>query len=157
MKKILALSACVLPLMMAPAAYAQTNAPSTAPAPGNSSAPASTMPTMPSTATSPSAGASTSMSAAATQAVTGVSVKNKIMGKSVYNEKDEKIGDVEDVVLASDGQVTTYVIGAGGFLGMGQRSVAVPFDKVTEVNGKLLLQGFTKEQLKALPEVKVAK
>lgn len=156
MKKILALSACVLPLMMVPAVYAQTSTPSTAPStsptPGSSSAPASTMPTTP-----PSANADTSTSVTATQAITGVSVKNKIMGKSVYNEKDEKIGDVEDVVLASDGQATTYVIGAGGFLGMGQHSVAVPFDKVTEVNDKLLLQGFTKEQLKALPEVKVAK
>lgn len=97
----------------------------------------------------------TSMSATATQAVTGLSVKKNVMGKTVYNEKDEKVGDVEDVVLSNDGKVTTYVIGAGGFLGMGQHSVAVPFDKVSQSNDKLILQGFTKDQLKALPEVKV--
>lgn len=155
MKKILALSACALPLIMASAAFAQTTTPSTAP--DASTAPASTMPATPSTATPAPARAGSSMSVAATHAMTGVSVKNKIMGKSVYNEKDEKIGDVEDIVLDSSGQATTYVIGAGGFLGMGQHSVAVPFDKVTTSDGKLLLQGFTKEQLKALPEVKVAK
>ncbi|MBV6271972.1 PRC-barrel domain-containing protein [Alcaligenaceae bacterium CGII-47] len=149
MKKILALSACVLPLMMAPAVYAQTTAPSTAPA---------TTSTMPGAVTTPPASNnSSSMSAAVTHAMTGLSVKHKIMGKSVYNEKDEKIGDIEDVILASDGQATTYVVGAGGFLGMGQHSVAIPFDKITGTDDKLMLQGYSKEQLKALPEVKVEK
>lgn len=181
MKKILALTACVVPLMVAPAIHAQTStAPSTAPSAGDGSAPASTMPgspgspstgagtsgtaapgmstppAAPGATTAPSGADDTSTSATATQAITGVSVKEKI-GQAVYNEKDEKIGDIEDVVLAMDGQATTYVIGAGGFLGMGQHSVAVPFDKVTESNDKLMLQGYTKDQLKALPEVKVAK
>lgn len=157
MKKILAMSACIAPLMMAPAAFAQTSTPSTAPTPGDSGAPASTMPATPGTATPPPISGDTSASATATEAIAGTSVKNKIIGEAVYNENDEKIGDVEDVVLDSNGQATTYVVGAGGFLGMGQHSVAVPFDKITQGNDKLLLQGYTKDQLKALPEVKVAK
>src|SRR3546814_8616442 len=57
-----------------------------------------------------------------TEAITGWSVKDKIMGNAVYNEKDEKIGDINDVVLASDGKAAYFIVGAGGFLGLGERS-----------------------------------
>ncbi|WP_368639409.1 PRC-barrel domain-containing protein [Castellaniella ginsengisoli] len=92
----------------------------------------------------------------ATQAINGKSVKSDMMGESVYNENNDKVGSVKDVVLGGDGKVTEVVIGAGGFLGMGEHDVAVPFDKVTRSGDKLILQGYTKEQLKALPRAKVA-
>lgn len=79
------------------------------------------------------------------------------MGKTVYNEKDVKVGDIDDGVLAPDGKPSTLVIGAGGFLGMGERNVAIPFEKIKESNDKLVLEGYTKEQLKAMPAVKVMK
>ncbi|MDN5843442.1 MAG: PRC-barrel domain-containing protein [Alcaligenaceae bacterium] len=175
MKKILVLSACIVPLMVAPITYGQTTAPSTAPtppagtqAPGSGEAPASTMPSTPappagnsgmSNSGASNTGANNSgaaMGATQTQAVTGLSVKMSLMGQAVYNEKDEKVGDVADVVLDTDGKATTYVIGAGGFLGMGEHNVAVPFDDVSLANDKLILQGYTKDRLKALPEVEVA-
>ncbi len=96
-------------------------------------------------------------SAEATQAISGWSVKKKIMGKDVHNENDEKVGEVTDVILANDGKAVYYVIGAGGFLGMGSHDVAIPFDKVTQGDDKLTLTGYTKDQLKALPKVEVAK
>ncbi len=92
-----------------------------------------------------------------TEAVTGLSVKSNIMGKTVYNEKNEKVGEITDVVLASDGKAAYFIIGAGGFLGLGSHDVAIPFDKVTHSSDKMMLQGYTKEQLKALPQVKVEK
>jgi hypothetical protein len=95
----------------------------------------------------------------ATEAITGWSVKDRFMGKAVVNEKDEKIGDIKDVVLSSDGKAVYLIIGAGGFLGMGERDVALPFEKLTHTadSDKLVLEGYTKDQLKALPKVEVAK
>jgi sporulation protein YlmC with PRC-barrel domain len=150
MKKIFIAAACSLPLLIAPTTYGQStaapaaNTPNSAPAaPGASSA------------ATPSAGMSNS--AAMTEAISGWSVKDKIMGKTVYNEANEKIGEVDDVVLAADGKTAYFIIGAGGFLGVGSHDVAVPFERVTRMEDKLTLQGMTKEQLKALPEVKLAK
>jgi sporulation protein YlmC with PRC-barrel domain len=90
-----------------------------------------------------------------TKEINGQSVKSDMMGESVYNDQDEKIGSIKDVVLDSNGKVTDIVIGAGGFLGMGEHDVAVPFSKVTQSGDKLILQGYTKDQLKALPRATV--
>lgn len=95
-----------------------------------------------------------SSAAATTEAITGWSAKDDIIGKSVFNENDEKVGDVEDIVIASDGQSMYLLIGAGGFLGMGSKDVAVPFDRFERRDDRILLSGYTKEQLKALPEVR---
>lgn len=92
-------------------------------------------------------------SAATTEAITGWSAKDDLMGKSVFNENDEKIGDVNDVVIASDGRTMYLLVGAGGFLGMGAKNVAVPFDRFERQDDRILLSGYSKEQLKALPEV----
>lgn len=91
-----------------------------------------------------------------TETLRGWSVKNSVMGESIYNENDEKVGDVNDVVLTSDGQVTHLIVGAGGFLGMGQHDVAIPFDEVQRGADRLTLSGYTKDQLKALPRVELA-
>ncbi|HLT99470.1 MAG TPA: PRC-barrel domain-containing protein [Burkholderiaceae bacterium] len=97
---------------------------------------------------------SKSTAAASTEAITGWSAKKDLMGKSVVNENDEKIGDIEDIVISSDGRTLYLLVGAGGFLGMGSKNVAVPFDEFERRDDRILLSGYTKEQLKALPEVK---
>ena len=80
-----------------------------------------------------------------------------IIGKSVYSSNDpqsDNIGDVNDLIVAEDGSVTHAIIGVGGFLGIGEKNVAVPFDelKVVENNGDLrLVYSATKEQLEAAP------
>src|SRR5690606_28972107 len=90
-----------------------------------------------------------------TKEISGKGVDNDLIGEEVYNEKGEKIGDIKDVVLGPDGKATNVVIGAGGFLGMGQHDVAIPFSSVTQSDDKLVLSGYTKDQLKELPEAKV--
>jgi sporulation protein YlmC with PRC-barrel domain len=50
--------------------------------------------------------------------------------QSVYDPKETKIGDVEDVLLDKSGKVTALIIGVGGFLGAGEKDVAVPFSAV---------------------------
>jgi sporulation protein YlmC with PRC-barrel domain len=57
---------------------------------------------------------------------------SKLAGVDVYNEQNEKIGDISDV--DKSGKASAVIIGVGGFLGMGEHLVLVPFDKVKWVN-----------------------
>lgn len=73
---------------------------------------------------------------------------------NVYDNSDNKIGDVSDLVISKDGDITTAVIGVGGFLGAGQKDIATPFKelKITSRNGKeWLVLNRTKDQLKSMP------
>ena len=53
---------------------------------------------------------------------------SKLEGVNVYNQQDEHVGDISEVLIDKDGKVEAVVIGVGGFLGIGQRDVAVPFN-----------------------------
>ena len=55
---------------------------------------------------------------------------SKVQGVNVYNTNDEKIGDVKELLLSRDGKIEAVVVGVGGFLGMGEHDVALPFDQV---------------------------
>lgn len=55
---------------------------------------------------------------------------SKLAGVDVYNEANEKIGDVNDVILDRSGKVSNVILGVGGVLGLGEHYVAVPFDKL---------------------------
>lgn len=55
---------------------------------------------------------------------------SKLMGLDVYNEANEKLGDVNELILDKDGKVDAVVIGVGGFLGMGEHDIAVTMDKL---------------------------
>lgn len=59
---------------------------------------------------------------------------SKLVGVNVYNEANEKIGDINDVILDKSGKAEKVILGVGGFLGMGEHDVAVPFDKLKFVN-----------------------
>jgi len=78
-----------------------------------------------------------------------------LVGTTVYGANDENIGEINDVVLAQDGKVDAVIIDVGGFLGIGEKSVAVGYDKLSfmaDKNGKkYLYTPFTKDQLKAQP------
>ena len=52
---------------------------------------------------------------------------SKIVGLNVYNEQNEKIGSIKDLMVDKSGNIASAVIGVGGFLGMGERDVAVKF------------------------------
>lgn len=55
---------------------------------------------------------------------------SKLEGVDVYNDRDEKIGDISEVLVDRQGKVEAVVIAVGGFLGLGQRDVAVPFNQL---------------------------
>ena len=81
----------------------------------------------------------------------------KYYKQSVYDQAKDKIGTVDDVIISDNGQVTGLIIGVGGFLGAGEKDVAVPFGAIkhTEKNGKVYLtMDTTKDALKAAPGFK---
>ena len=59
---------------------------------------------------------------------------SKLAGVDVYNEANEKIGEINDVILDRSGKVANVILGVGGFLGLGERYVAVAFDKLKWVD-----------------------
>jgi putative membrane protein len=74
--------------------------------------------------------------------------------EDVYDTQDNKIGDVNDILLDKDGRLSTAIIGVGGFLGVGEKDVAVPFKalKVAEKAGdRYLVINATKEALEKAP------
>jgi sporulation protein YlmC with PRC-barrel domain len=74
--------------------------------------------------------------------------------QSVYDTKDNKIGDINDLLVEKDGKISAAIIGVGGFLGAGEKNVAIPFTalKLTEKNGKrYLVMDTTKEALNKAP------
>ncbi|KMQ74360.1 PRC-barrel domain-containing protein [Marinobacter subterrani] len=55
---------------------------------------------------------------------------SKLIGAEVKTSGDENVGSVSDLIIDKNGQVVAIVIGVGGFLGMGEKSVAISWDKV---------------------------
>ena len=88
---------------------------------------------------------------ASTQLAMGWSVKKTLMGKTVYNDAGQKVGKVEDLIVAPDRNVSYVIVGAGGFIGLGRHDVAVPVGQITDKAGKLVLAGATKDSVKAMP------
>ena len=86
----------------------------------------------------------------------GWSAKRQILGHAVYNDSNERIGSIDDVIVASDKTVTYAIINAGGFLAVAKHDVAVPVSKLTLVDDRLVLPGATKEALKASPRFEYA-
>ena len=79
---------------------------------------------------------------------------SKVIGSSVYNDHDEKVGSVDDLLVGRDGKIKA-VLSVGGFLGMGTKYVEVPYSALTYGNtqkdsdNRVVLKGATKESLKS--------
>jgi sporulation protein YlmC with PRC-barrel domain len=66
---------------------------------------------------------------------------SKLVGLSVYNEKNESVGSINDMLTDKNGKIVAVVIGVGGFLGVGEHLVAVPLDKVKFVDEPVAYTG----------------
>jgi sporulation protein YlmC with PRC-barrel domain len=66
---------------------------------------------------------------------------SKVVGLNVYNEKNENVGSINDLLMDKSGGIKAAVISVGGFLGMGARLVAVPYDKVKFVTEPVAYTG----------------
>ncbi|MGO4637818.1 PRC-barrel domain-containing protein [Mesorhizobium sp. 2RAF45] len=78
---------------------------------------------------------------------------NDFVGTTVYGADDAKVGEIGDVVLSTDKKVDAVIVDVGGFLGMGEKQVAVGLEKLkfmTDKDGnRYLYTNFTKDQLEA--------
>ncbi len=105
------------------------------------------------------------------KSATGQWRASKLIGVDVYNQQNEQIGEINELILNSSGQVAGAVIGVGGFLGMGERNVMVPLnqlkfsDEGSSTTGSAregdrkwyperAVMNATKDQLKQMPEFK---
>lgn len=163
------LSAVAMPALLAvgaATAFAQTPPPSPSPDPA---APAEKMPE-PTPAPAPSA---TEAAPSATEAAPSASStagtfsaaqaadewrSSKLVGLAVYNSANERVGDINDLILGPDGKISNAVIGVGGFLGMGEKLVAVAFSDLQlnrDADGTMRVTiNSTKEALDSAPDFK---
>jgi sporulation protein YlmC with PRC-barrel domain len=77
--------------------------------------------------------------------------------QNVYDPSDQKIGEIKDVLITKDGKVGAFIVAVGGFVGMGEKDVAVPFEDVKGVkkNDKwYLTMHANKDELKSAPGFK---
>lgn len=83
----------------------------------------------PSTSTAPAAAPATASDSANTS-FNGNWRTSKVVGLNVYNEANESLGSINDLLTDKEGNIKAVVIGVGGFLGVGERLIAVPYDKI---------------------------
>ena len=81
---------------------------------------------------------------------------SKVIGSSVVNEAGDTVGKVDEIIVGPDGKAPFVVLSVGGFLGMGDKLVALPYEQMKTDGKKIVLPGATKDSLKALPEFKYA-
>jgi hypothetical protein len=77
---------------------------------------------------------------------------SKVVGSTVLNEANEKVGTIDDLIVTPNDKVPFAVLSVGGFLGVGNKYVVVPFSALEVRDKKMVLPGATKESLKSLPE-----
>jgi sporulation protein YlmC with PRC-barrel domain len=77
---------------------------------------------------------------------------SKVVGASVYNEQNQSVGSIDDILMSdNDHKADTVVISVGGFLGMGSKLVSVPFDQLKIQDDKIVMPGATKASLEGMP------
>ena len=79
---------------------------------------------------------------------------SKVVGSTVYNEANETVGTIDDLIVTPSETVPFAVLSVGGFLGMDSKYVVVPFSSLVVKDKKMVLPGATKDSLKSLPEFK---
>jgi len=152
-------------------ALAQTSTTPNATPPSTSTPPAASTPATPpaasstpstspsassSTTTSPTASTNTSAGKFVTQQSADQFLASKFKGTDVIGSDDKKIGDVSDVLFDKNQKVLAYIVGVGGFLGIGQKDVALDPTAFQMVPGKdasdyQLRLSMSKDELKAAP------
>jgi hypothetical protein len=86
-----------------------------------------------------------------TQLAMGWSVKKTLLGKTIYNDADQKIGQVIDLIISPERDVSYVIVGAGGFIGIGRHDVAIAIRQIRDHGGKLVMAGATKGTIESLP------
>ena len=146
--------AAVSGLALTSAIAQQTNTPPTSNTPsGTSSTPgASSTPSASATSSTPASGSANFV----TKQSPDQHLASKFKGTDVIGSNDEKIGDVSDLLFDKENKIVAYIVGVGGFLGIGQKDVAIAPSSFQPAPGKdpsdvKLRLSMTKDQLKEAP------
>ena len=81
---------------------------------------------------------------------------DKLVGKDLYGANNEKVGEVDNVVMGPDNKANSVLVDIGGFLGMGAKTVAIPVAQLRAEGDRLVAQNLTKEQAKNMQEYKAS-
>lgn len=148
MRNTLLATAAAVAMMASGAAFAQSAAP-TAPA----ADPAAPVINAPAEVT-PSTGVTVQGNAAMPGVGVGQLGAEELVGRDVIDPEGNDVGEVADLILGADQKITHVLVGVGGFLGIGERTVAIQLDELsvdTSNDDHDLVTRMTKEQLEALP------
>lgn len=74
-----------------------------------------------------------------------------LVGKTAFSQNGEEVGDVSDVLVSSQGQPEAIIIGHGGWLGLGEKQVAIDWNEV-EISQDGVVVNMPAQQLSELPE-----
>lgn len=156
-KNLFAATALSVATILGTAAFAQT----TTPAPGTTTPPAATPAPNNSTMTAPSTTGSTSASTTLPRIEANTLEKgyrtSKVVGANVVNTNNETIGEIDDLIITPGGKEPYAVVSVGGFLGIGDKLVVVPYSQFSMNNERMVLANATKESLTGLPEYTYAR
>jgi sporulation protein YlmC with PRC-barrel domain len=140
--------------VLAMPAFAQTNSGPTANSGPTTNTPATSTGAM----TAPAATITGSTAATRSDDTTGSNDvrASKVIGASVYNDHNEKIGTIDDLLMNRSHDVTQVVLSVGGFLGVDSKLVAVSIDKLQVRPDRIVMAGATKDGLTKMPTYKFA-
>ena len=79
----------------------------------------------------------------------------RLIGREVTNERGEEIGKIDDLIVGRD-KVLFAIIGVGGFLGIGEHLIAIPYNNLAVTSQRITLRGATKESVRRLPQFRYA-
>jgi len=94
------------------------------------------------------------------QQTTGELRSTKLIGAKVMGANNQNIGEINDIVIDQNGGIQAVVVGVGGFLGLGQKNVAIPYKNLTVTRGSTsdsierVSVDYTKDQLNSAPSYK---
>ncbi len=74
----------------------------------------------------------------------------QLVGKSVYNSAGERVGEIDQIVVNRNSRATAAVVGVGGFLGVGEKKVVVPFDSMRMQGDRIVAPSLTKDGVSTL-------
>lgn len=150
MKSRLLASAAIVMALSAPA-WSQTTPPANETPPATTPAPSNNMPSTPPAASkTPSTAAMPAPDSVISQQKTNELRANSLIGIRVHNTESENLGKINDLLFDEKGAIQAAVVSVGGFLGIGDKLVAVPWTNIKlEGDGRSALLAMSKDQLKA--------
>jgi len=81
-----------------------------------------------------------------------LSIQKDVLGKYVYNDDNDNIGTIEDLLVTEDKFISYAIVGVGGFLGVGRHDVAIPLYQLVINKSQITLPGASAENLKTMKQ-----